>query len=62
MEQLDGFYGYFNLALGTLFTLIGFKVYRPFNKDKEAETYKKFGAFYKLGGIGLIIWGLTKIL
>ena len=61
MEGIDNFYGYFNLILGTIMTLIGFKVYRPFRKDKEEEIYKKFGNLYKFGGIALIVWGLIKI-
>lgn len=62
MEKLDYFYGFFNLALGTVLTLIGFKVYKPFKKDKEEEMNRKFGTFYKVAGIGLIIWGLIKVL
>jgi len=62
MEAIDNFYGYFNLALGTIMVLIGFKVYKPFSKEKEEETYKKFGNLYKFGGIAMIIWGLVKIL
>ena len=61
MEGIENFYGYFNLILGTIMTLIGFKVYRPFKKDKEEETYKKFGNLYKFGGIALIVWGLIQI-
>lgn len=61
MEQLDNFYGYFNVSLGTIFILIGFKIYKPFNKDKEEEIYKKYINLYRFGGIGLVIWGLIKI-
>lgn len=62
MEQLDHFYGYFNLLLGTIFILIGFKLYRPFSKEKEEEMYKKYINLYRFGGIGLLIWGLIKVL
>lgn len=62
MDGLDNFFGYFNLLLGTVFTLIGFKIYKPFKKDREEEMNQKFGTFYKVGGIGLIIWGLIKVL
>lgn len=61
MESIDNFYGYFNLILGTIMTLIGFSVYRPFTKEKEETFHKKFGNFFKYGGIALIIWGLIKI-
>jgi hypothetical protein len=61
MEGIDNFYGYFNLALGTIMTLIGFKIYRPFKKEKEDEVYRKFGNLYKFGGIALILWGLIRV-
>ncbi|MBI3220747.1 MAG: hypothetical protein HYZ44_14630 [Bacteroidetes bacterium] len=60
MEWIENFYGYFNLFIGIIMTLIGFKVYRPFTREKEEEIYKKFGGLYKFGGIGLMIWGLIK--
>ncbi len=54
MEQ---FSGSFFMILGSVFILIGFKIYRPFSKEKEEEMNKRFGLFYKLGGIGMLIWG-----
>jgi hypothetical protein len=61
MEAIDHFYGYFNLVLGTVMALIGFKIYRPFKKDKEEEMYRKWGNLYKVGGIAMIAWGLIKV-
>jgi len=61
MESLDNFYGYFNLVLGTIMTLIAFKIYRPFSKEEEDEKYRKFGNLFKYGGIAMIIWGLIKL-
>jgi hypothetical protein len=61
MEQLDNFYGYFNLLLGTIFILIGFKIYKPFKGDEGERKFEKMKNFYRLGGIGLLIWGLIKI-
>lgn len=61
MEQMDSFFGYFNLLLGIVFILIGFKIYKPFTGDKGAETYRKYKNLYRFGGIGLVIWGLVKI-
>jgi hypothetical protein len=61
MEQLDNFYGYFNILLGIIFILIGFKIYKPFSKDKEEEMYNKYINLYRFGGIGLLIWGLIKV-
>ena len=38
-------------------TLIGFKIYRPFRKEIEADTYKKYGDLFKYGGTATIAWG-----
>ncbi len=62
MEQLDNFYGYFNLVLGTVFILIGFKIYKPFKGDEGERKFQKMKTFYRLAGIGLVIWGLVKII
>jgi hypothetical protein len=56
------FFPVFNVILGTICILIGFKIYRPFKKEKETEIMKKFRAFYILGGFGLIGWGTVKLL
>ncbi len=61
MEQLDHFIGYFNLALGTIFILIGFKIYKPFKGEEGENKFQKMKAFYRIGGIALVIWGLVKI-
>lgn len=52
----------FNISLGAIFLLIGLKIYRPFKKEKEEQIMKRFKGFYILGGLGLIIWGLLKLL
>lgn len=62
MNQLDNFFGYFNLILGTIFIFIGFKIYKPFKGEDGENRFKKMKIFYKIGGIGLVIWGLIKIL
>ena len=62
MGQLESFFSYFNVILGTVFILIGFRIYKPFKKEKAEEMNKKYGTFYKLAGVGLIIWGLVKII
>jgi hypothetical protein len=61
IEQFDHFYGYFNLALGTICILIGFKIYKPFKGEEGEKKFHKMKTFYRLGGIGLVIWGLIKI-
>ncbi|SDK62987.1 hypothetical protein [Flavobacterium noncentrifugens] len=64
---MDLFYGFFNTLLGILATLIGFKIYRPFkskdgNTEKEELWYRKFGTFYKIGGIFMLVLGVIKLL
>jgi hypothetical protein len=61
MKQLDHFYGYFNLVLGTICILIGFKIYKPFKGEEGEKKFQKMKTLYQLGGIAFFIWGLTKI-
>lgn len=51
----------FNLVLGIICILIGFKVYKPFNGDDGEMKFQKVKTFYRLGGIALVIFGLIKI-
>jgi hypothetical protein len=51
----------FNIFLGTVFLLIGLKIYKPFKKEKEEAMMKKFKEFYILGGLGLTAWGIVKL-
>lgn len=62
MEQLENFYGYFHLILGTIMILIGFKIYKPFKGENGEKTYQKFKYLYIFGGILLFIGGLISIL
>lgn len=62
IEQLSHFYGYFNLALGTICVLIGFKIFKPFKGEEAEKRFEKNKIFYILGGIGLVAWGLVKTL
>ena len=59
---MDLFFGIGNIGIGLLITLIGFKIYNPFKgkntPEKEELWYKKFGIFFKIGGILLLIVGL----
>jgi hypothetical protein len=61
MELIITFFGYFNLVLGIIAILIGFKIYKPFIKEREEEVYKKYIYLFRIGGFGLVIWGLIKI-
>jgi di/tricarboxylate transporter len=62
MTALLDFYGYFNVVLGTIMMLIGWKVYKPFRKDREEEVYAKYQNLYRYGGVAMVIWGLIRIL
>lgn len=52
----------FNIIAGTIGLLIGFGVYKPFKKDKAEMYEKKFGLFFKIGGIGMLLWGIINLL
>ena len=49
-----------------MMTLIGFKVYNPFKgknePEKEEQWYKKFGTFFKIGGIAILVTGIIKMI
>lgn len=55
MAAINHFYLYFNLLLGLMFILIGFKIYKPFKKESEEEVYRKYGAIFKYGGIIMFV-------
>lgn len=60
--MMELFFGISNIGFGLILALIGFKIYNPFKgknlPEKEQEWYKKFGTLFKLGGIGLFVWGM----
>jgi vacuolar-type H+-ATPase subunit I/STV1 len=51
-----------NLFIGAIMTLIGFKIYKPFKKDKEEEYNRKYGDFYKIAGIAIFLYGFIKLI
>jgi hypothetical protein len=57
-------FGIGNIGIGIVVTLVGFKIYNPFKQEPEKEElwYKKFGTFFKIGGIAMLIFGLIKTL
>jgi hypothetical protein len=63
---MDLFFGIGNIGIGLMMTLIGFKVYNPFKGKNEPEKeelwFKKFGTFFKIGGIAMLILGVLKTL
>ncbi len=61
---MDLIFGIGNIGIGIVMTSIGFKIYNPFKQEPEKEKlwYKKFGTFFKIGGIAMLIFGLIKTL
>ena len=57
-------FGIGNIVIGTMMTLIGFKIYNPFEgknePEKEALWFTKNGTFFKVGGIALLAFGIFK--
>ncbi|MCE7992931.1 MAG: hypothetical protein HEP71_13160 [Roseivirga sp.] len=62
---MDLFFVIGNVAFGLIMTLIGFKVYNPFKGKNEPEKeelwFKKFGTFFKVAGIIILIGGLIRL-
>jgi hypothetical protein len=61
MENLYQYSGYFNLIIGALFLLIGFKIFKPYKGESGEVKFNKLKTFYKVGGFLLIVLGLMKI-
>lgn len=61
---MDLFFSITNIFIGTFMTLIGFKIYNPvkkkFDKEKEEEWYNKFGTFFKIGGLIMVVFGIIQ--
>ncbi|MEY5048543.1 MAG: hypothetical protein RLZZ175_1902 [Bacteroidota bacterium] len=61
---MDLIIGICNLSIGLIMSLLGFKFYNPFKGKNEPEKeelwFKKFGAFFKIGGIIMLILGVLK--
>ncbi len=55
------FFPFFNIIMGIIGILIGFEYYKPFKKDLADKYHNKYGTFFKLGGIGMLTWGLIKL-
>jgi hypothetical protein len=59
---MELFFNLGQIAAGLYITAVGFRLYNPFKgknePDKEEEWYRKFGTFFKYGGIALVIFGI----
>ena len=56
MEQVDHFYGYFSLAIGVFFMVVGFWIYKPKRDDEGEKRFQKMKNFYILAGIAFSWW------
>jgi len=63
---MEIFFAFAQLITGIYMTLVGFKVIDIFkgkvDSEKEEKWFKKFGGFFKYGGIGLIIIAVIQLL
>jgi len=52
-----------NILIGSIMTLIGFKVYIPKFKSDDAREkfYANWSLFFKIGGILMTIWGFYQL-
>ena len=57
--------GFATPIIGLMLTLIGFKIINPFKgknePEKEEAWYKKFGLFFKIAGIALLLGGIAEL-
>ena len=52
----------FNIVFGTFCILTGFKIYKPFRKEIAEAHHKKYDTFFKIGGFGMLIWGIVNLI
>lgn len=59
-------FGIGNVVIGIIMSLIGLRVYNPFNgknnSEKEEEWYDKNGTFFLIGGILMTLFGIFKVI
>lgn len=63
---MELFFAVAQLLAGVYMALVGFKVIDVFKgksePEKEEQWFKKFGGFFKYGGIALVILGIIQLL
>ncbi len=52
----------FNILIGTMLILVGFKIYKPTTDKKTLETYEKFSWLLKIVGIVMLCYGILTVL
>ncbi len=60
---MDGFFALMNILAGFFMLLVGFKaidLFGPKNEEKAELFHKKWGAFFKVGGIIVALLGLFR--
>jgi hypothetical protein len=62
---MELFFAIGQLIAGIYMTLVGFKVINLFKgkneQEKEEQWYKKFGVFFKYGGIVLVLLAIFQL-
>ena len=62
---MEIFFAVGQIIAGLYMTAVGFKIYNPFKgknePEKEEQWFKKFGTFFKYGGIALVILGIIQL-
>ncbi len=63
MDISNQFFAVFFIIIGTFSILTGFRILYPFKNNSEIQKrITKNINFYRIGGLGLIIYGFIKIL
>jgi len=53
---------FFNILIGTMLVLVGFKLYKPNTDKKTLKTYEKLSWLLKIGGIAMLCYGILTVL
>jgi hypothetical protein len=63
MDISDHFFGIFFIIIGAFSALTGFRILHPFKNNTEIQKRISNNInLYRIGGIGLIVYGFIKIL
>jgi hypothetical protein len=62
MEYFYLIFPCFNILVGTMMAMVGFKLYKPLTDESMQRHYEKFSIFYKIGGIVVLLYGTMTLL